>query len=44
VKKDDEQWEKIQQSVDLLFTKVDAQHEVHQHMSVQMDLTMQALN
>jgi hypothetical protein len=42
-KKDGERWEKIQRSVDLLFTKVEAQDEMHQQMSTRMELTSQAL-
>jgi hypothetical protein len=42
-KKDDERWEKIQQSVDLLFAMMEVQDDVHQQMSAQMDLTMHEL-
>jgi hypothetical protein len=39
-KKDDERWEQIQRSVDLLYAKVEAQYEIHKQMSVKDQLAL----
>jgi hypothetical protein len=39
----EQRWERVQESVDQLFTKMEAQEEVQHRMAVQVDLTTQAI-
>jgi hypothetical protein len=41
--KEDERWEKVHESIDLLYAKMEAQERMQQQMAAQMDLTLRAL-
>jgi hypothetical protein len=42
-KREDQRWEKMQESIDLLFSKLEAQEETQGQMAVQMELTAKAM-
>jgi hypothetical protein len=39
----EQRWERVQESVDQLFAKMEAQEEAQHRMAVQVDLTAQAI-